>query len=56
MTSMRPMADHGPYYVILDVAIHDVETYLTYMDRVTPALEAAGGRALPGARWCAHHV
>ena len=36
----------GPYYVILDVAIHDVATYLTYMDRVTPALEAAGGRYL----------
>ncbi len=36
----------GPYYVILDVAIRDVERYLTYMDRVTPALEAAGGRYL----------
>ena len=23
----------GPYYVILDVAIRDVERYLTYMDR-----------------------
>ena len=38
---------HGaPYFVILDVAIRDVERYLTYMDRVTPALEAAGGRYL----------
>jgi uncharacterized protein (DUF1330 family) len=36
----------GPYYVILDVAIRDVERYLSYMDRVTPALEAAGGRYL----------
>jgi uncharacterized protein (DUF1330 family) len=36
----------GPYYVILDVAIYDVERYLTYMNRVTPALEAAGGRYL----------
>jgi uncharacterized protein (DUF1330 family) len=36
----------GPYYVILDVAIRDAKTYLTYMDRVTPALEAAGGRYL----------
>ena len=36
----------GPYYVILDVAIRDVERYLTYMSRVTPALEAAGGRYL----------
>ena len=34
------------YFVILDVAIRDVERYLTYMDRVTPALEAAGGRYL----------
>ena len=36
----------GLYYVILDVAIRDVERYLTYMSRVTPALEAAGGRYL----------
>lgn len=36
----------GPYCVILDVAIRDVERYLTYMSRVTPALEAAGGRYL----------
>jgi len=36
----------GPYYIILDVAIRDVERYLTYMARVTPALEAAGGRYL----------
>jgi uncharacterized protein (DUF1330 family) len=36
----------GPYFIILDVAIRDVERYLTYMSRVTPALEAAGGRYL----------
>lgn len=36
----------GPYYVILDVAIRDVVRYLTYMEQVTPALEAAGGRCL----------
>lgn len=36
----------GPYYVILDVAIRDVVRYLTYMEQVTPALEAAGGRYL----------
>ena len=36
----------GPYFIILDVAIRDVERYLTYMARVTPALEAAGGRYL----------
>ena len=43
MTGDQPA---GPYYVILDVAIRDVERYLTYMARVTPALEAAGGRYL----------
>jgi uncharacterized protein (DUF1330 family) len=43
MTGHQPA---GPYYVILDVAIRDVERYLTYMARVTPALEAAGGRYL----------
>jgi uncharacterized protein (DUF1330 family) len=36
----------APYFVILDVAIRNVERYLTYMDQVTPALEAAGGRYL----------
>ena len=36
----------GPYYVILDVDIQDVPRYLTYMDKVRPALEAAGGRYL----------
>jgi uncharacterized protein (DUF1330 family) len=36
----------GPYYVILDVAIHDVDRYLTYMNQVAPVLEAAGGRYL----------
>jgi uncharacterized protein (DUF1330 family) len=34
----------GPYYVILDLAIRDVDRYLTYMNQVAPALEAAGGR------------
>ena len=46
-TTLRRMAADertGPYYVILEVAIRDVEKYLSYMDRVTPALEAAGGR------------
>ena len=48
-TTLRRMAADertGPYYVILEVAIRDVEKYLSYMDRVTPALEAAGGRYL----------
>ena len=36
----------GLYYVILDMAIHDVDRYLTYMNQVAPALEAAGGRYL----------
>ena len=36
----------GPYCVVLDVAIRDVERYLTYMAQVAPALEAAGGRYL----------
>jgi hypothetical protein len=36
----------GPYYIVLDVAIRDVAQYLTYMEQVTPALEAAGGRYL----------
>jgi uncharacterized protein (DUF1330 family) len=36
----------GPYYVILDVDIQDVPRYLTYMEKVLPALEAAGGRYL----------
>lgn len=36
----------GPYYVILDVDIRDVPRYLTYMDEVRSALEAAGGRYL----------
>jgi uncharacterized protein (DUF1330 family) len=38
--------DTGPYYVILDVAIRDVERYVTYMEQVAPALEDAGGRYL----------
>lgn len=36
----------GPYYVLLDVDIHDAARYRTYMDRVRPALESAGGRYL----------
>lgn len=36
----------GPYYVVLDVAIRDVERYLSYMAQVAPAIEAAGGRYL----------
>lgn len=43
MTGDQPT---GPYYVILDVAIRDVDRYLTYMKQVAPALEAAGGRYL----------
>ena len=43
MTDDQPT---GPYYVILDVAIRDVDRYLTYMKQVAPALEAAGGRYL----------
>jgi uncharacterized protein (DUF1330 family) len=47
----------GPYYVVLDVAIRDVERYLSYMAQVAPAIEAAGGRRpLSGARRCAHHL
>jgi uncharacterized protein (DUF1330 family) len=34
----------GPYYVVIDVAIRDVDRYLTYMAQVAPAIEAAGGR------------
>jgi uncharacterized protein (DUF1330 family) len=44
----------GVYYVILDVDIRDVPRYLTHMERVLPALEAAGGRYL--ARGGAHTV
>jgi uncharacterized protein (DUF1330 family) len=36
----------GPYYVIFDVDIWDVGRYMTCMDQVRPALEAAGGRFL----------
>lgn len=50
---LAPGSD-GPYYVIVDVDIRDVPRYLTYMERVRPALEAAGGRYL--ARGGAHAV
>jgi uncharacterized protein (DUF1330 family) len=39
----------APYFVILDVAIRNVERYLTYMNEVAPALESAGGIYLPAA-------
>jgi hypothetical protein len=42
---LAPGSD-GPYYVIVDVDIRDVPRYLTYMEKVRPALEAAGGRYL----------
>lgn len=42
---LAPGSD-GLYYVILDVDIRDVPRYLTYMEKVLPALEAAGGRYL----------
>ena len=42
---LAPGSD-GPYYVIVDVDIRDVSRYLTYMEKVRPALEAAGGRYL----------
>lgn len=44
----------GPYYVIFDVDIRDVPRYMTYMEKVRPALERAGGRYL--ARGGAHTV
>ena len=34
------------YYVVLDVAIHDLPTYQQYMARVKPMIEAVGGRYL----------
>lgn len=43
--NIAPGSD-GPYFVILDVNIRDVPRYLTYMEKVRPALEAAGGRYL----------
>jgi hypothetical protein len=46
MPGMTGAEQAGPYYVIVDVAIRDVERYLTYMQQVVPALEAAGGRYL----------
>lgn len=42
---LAPGSD-GPYYVVVDVDIRDVPRYLTYMEKVRPALEAAGGRYL----------
>ena len=36
----------GRYYVFFDVDIWDGERYQRYMERVRPALEAAGGRYL----------
>ncbi len=42
---LAPGSD-GAYYVVVDVNIRDVPRYVTYMERVRPALEAAGGRYL----------
>jgi uncharacterized protein (DUF1330 family) len=36
----------APYYIIFDVDIWDPARYATYMAKVRPALEAAGGRYL----------
>jgi uncharacterized protein (DUF1330 family) len=36
----------GRYYVLVDVEVRDPERYRTYMEKVRPALEAAGGRYL----------
>jgi uncharacterized protein (DUF1330 family) len=41
-----PPGSDGPYFVIVDVDIRDVPRYLTYMEKVRPTLEAAGGRYL----------
>jgi uncharacterized protein (DUF1330 family) len=47
MTAPKPDSDAaGAYYVLVDVEIRDVARYRTYMDRVRPALERAGGRYL----------
>jgi len=43
--NVAPGSD-GPYYVVFDVEIRDVPRYLEYMEKVRPALEAAGGRYL----------
>ncbi|GIT92873.1 hypothetical protein JANAI62_33310 [Jannaschia pagri] len=43
-----------PVYVIFDVEIHDQARYATFMDRVKPAIEAAGARYL--VRGGAHRV
>lgn len=34
------------YYVIFDVAIHDLPKYQQYMAQIKPVIEAAGGRYL----------
>lgn len=44
--STSPNTSNGPYFVILDVEIRDAPRYLTYMEKVRSALEAAGGRYL----------
>jgi uncharacterized protein (DUF1330 family) len=41
-------------YVIYDVTIKDLETYMAYMLKVKPVIEAAGGRYL--VRGGAHEV
>ena len=43
-----------PAFVIFDVEIHDVPRYQEFIQKVKPALEAAGGRYL--ARGGAHTV
>jgi uncharacterized protein (DUF1330 family) len=42
------------YYVIFDVAIHDLPRYQKYMEQIKPVIEAAGGRYL--VRGGAHRV
>jgi uncharacterized protein (DUF1330 family) len=49
-----PSNASGSYYVIVDVEIRDLERYRTYMEKVRPALEGAGGRYL--ARGGAHRI
>ena len=49
MTTSPPLSrsdNDAPYYIIFDVDIWDPDRYLTYMEQVRPALEAAGGRYL----------
>src|SRR4051795_578211 len=57
MTSSPPLSssdNDAPYYIIFDVDIWDPDRYLTYMQQVRPALEAAGGRYL--VRGSAHKI